>query len=254
MQRTELSISSPHFFNVLGVRFNRVTPRDAVETIMHWIHEKSRRMVITAGPEFVMKAKVDESLLKMAFVADMVTPDGIGIVWAAKRQGIKAERVTGVELVEAVLNTAKDRNIPLRVFILGANEASLKRCLQVFRQSYSNMVFAGRNGYFTQADVPTIREEIERFEPDLWLVGLGQPRQERLIFESLAGLPPCVGIGVGGSIDVWGGTVKRAPALFRKARLEWLFRLLKEPSRWRRQLALPRFAWKILRSSGRNIK
>lgn len=239
--------STQRAIEILGIRFNKVNLSTAVEQILHWVSEKSRRMVITAGPEFVMHAQGDSQLKKMAFVADLVTPDGIGVVWAAKRVGALAlERVTGVELVESILETAQTRKIPLRVYILGARDASLLTCLDRFQTSYPCLEFAGRNGYFEDRDVPQIKEEIEAFEPDLWLVGLGQPRQEKLIFESLAGLPPCVGIGIGGSIDVWSGAVARAPKLVQRMHLEWLYRLLKEPSRWRRQLALPKFAWKVV--------
>ncbi|QQE81432.1 WecB/TagA/CpsF family glycosyltransferase [Alicyclobacillus sp. SO9] len=204
-------------------------------------------MVITAGPEFVMHAERDKQLKKMAFVADLVTPDGIGVLWAAKRIGnAKLERVTGVELGEALLQTAQTRNIPLRVYILGARGDSLAHCLDSFRTAYPSVIFAGRDGYFENHEWSQVKQEIEAFQPDVWFVGLGQPRQEKLIFESLAGLPPCVGIGVGGSIDVWSGVVQRAPKVVQRVHLEWFYRLVREPSRWKRQLALPRFAWKVV--------
>jgi len=197
-----------------------------------------------------MKAQADEALRKIAFVADMVTPDGIGVVWAARRAGMQVERVTGVELVEDLLAVASSRRLPLRVYILGAAENSLESCLKKFRETYPDMKFQGHNGYFAGDDLNKVLQDVAEFQPHLWLVGMGQPRQEQLIFDSLGLMPPCVGIGVGGSIDVWGGTVRRAPLMVQQMRLEWLYRLLKEPSRWRRQLALPRFAWKVLRGKG----
>ncbi|MDQ0191106.1 WecB/TagA/CpsF family glycosyltransferase [Alicyclobacillus cycloheptanicus] len=240
-------------FHVLGVRFDRLNRRQAVEQILHWIAERSRRMVITAGPEFVMMAQQDEQVQKIAHVADLVTPDGIGIVWAAKRQGRAVEeRVTGVELVRDLLDTAVHRGQALRVFILGAKPEALDRCLENFRAEYPLVTFEGHHGYFSDRDVPQVIDQVKAFQPDLWLVGLGQPRQEQFIFQWLASMPPCVAIGVGGSIDVWGGMVKRAPVVFQKLNLEWLYRLLKQPSRWRRQLALPRFAWQVLRKAGQD--
>lgn len=238
--------------NVLGVRFNRLTTKQAVEQILHWIEERSRRMVITAGPEFVMMAMRSEQIKQIANVADLVTPDGIGIVWAARRQGKVVEsRVTGVELVQELLASAEQRGQSLRVYVLGAKEASLQECLAEFRNMYPQQTFMGRNGYFRPADTADLIRNIEAFEPHLLLVGLGQPAQERFIFEWLGALPPCVAVGVGGSIDVWSGTVKRAPTVIRKLNLEWLYRLLKQPSRWRRQLALPRFAWQVLKNTDR---
>lgn len=237
--------------DILGVRFSVVSRNQATEQMLMWIAEKSRRMVITAGPEFVMMTQQDEMLHHITRVADLVTPDGIGVIWAARRAGIDIpERVTGVEMVHDVLTTAAQRKHPLRVFVLGASDASLTAALRQLEREYPIHEFAGRNGYFRQDELPDILPQIEAFEPDLWLVGLGQPRQEKLIFDSLAKLPPCVAIGVGGSIDVWGGTVKRAPTIVQRLNIEWLYRLLKQPSRWRRQLALPRFAWKVLRRPG----
>jgi len=244
--QTELAV------RILGVRFNTLTKNQVIEQILHWIDEKSRRMVITAGPEFVMRTQVDDELHQIARVADLVTPDGIGVVWAANRKRrVIQERVTGVELVRDLLDTARKRHQALRVFVLGASQQSLDRCLEQMRYDYPACAFAGWNGYFTNTQLTSILSDVEQFAPDLWLVGLGQPRQEKVIYQVLAGLPPCVAIGVGGSIDVWGGTVKRAPALLQRLNLEWLYRLLREPSRWRRQLALPRFVWHVLRNAGR---
>jgi N-acetylglucosaminyldiphosphoundecaprenol N-acetyl-beta-D-mannosaminyltransferase len=240
--------------DVLGVRFHTLTRQQVVEKLLYWIDEQSRRMVITAGPEFVMMTQHDEELRHIARVADLVTPDGIGIVWAANRKKkVIEERVTGVELVLDLLNTAVKRHQPLRVYILGAAEQSLQACLQKFRTEYPLCEFKGRNGYFSREEWPQILAEIEAFCPHVWLVGLGQPRQEKLIYSSLASLPPCVAIGVGGSIDAWSGTVKRAPAVFRRLNLEWLYRLLRQPWRWRRQLALPRFVWYVLRKAGGDV-
>lgn len=235
---------------VLGMRFDVLSNAEAVEQILMWIDENTRRMVITAGPEFVMMTETDEELRHIAHVADLVTPDGIGVVWAARRQGARVtERVTGVELVHQLLSIADNRSVPLRVYILGATDESLSRALGSLQDLYPQHTFAGRNGYFKQEDVPGILSEVEAFDPDVWLVGLGQPRQERLIYNALRKLPPCVAIGVGGSIDVWGGTVKRAPTIVQKLNIEWLYRLVRQPSRFRRQLALPRFAWRVIRQA-----
>ncbi|WP_245629048.1 WecB/TagA/CpsF family glycosyltransferase [Alicyclobacillus shizuokensis] len=235
--------------HVLGVRFDLMPRSHVVEQILGWMAEGSRHMVVTAGPELVMQAAADVDLQRILHVADLVTPDGVGIVWAARRTGLRGvERVSGVELVEDVLAAACERHQPLRVFVLGATPASLNACLAEFARRYPGCQFAGHHGYFAPEDLPKVLEEVARFRPNLWLVGLGQPRQEKLIFEHLRDLPACVGIGVGGSIDVWGGTIRRAPAWMRRMNLEWLYRLLRQPARWRRQLALPRFAWRVVRS------
>ncbi|MBX6353979.1 MAG: WecB/TagA/CpsF family glycosyltransferase [Thermoflavifilum sp.] len=234
---------------VLGVPFDRLTRRQAVERILHWIDQRQHRMVITAGPEFVMQVQQAPELQRLARLADLVTPDGIGIVWAARRLGKPVpERVTGVELVPEILATAAERGQPLKVYMLGAKPEVLDAALNRLQREYPALEFAGHHGYFSADEWLSIRDQIRAFAPQLWLVGLGQPRQERVIFENLASLPPCVAIGIGGSIDVWSGAVRRAPAWMRRLHLEWFYRLVREPRRWRRQLALPRFAWKVLRN------
>ncbi len=242
------------YVNILGIRFNRVAMDTAIERILYWVSEKSRRMVITAGPEFVMKTQNDEHMQKIAQCADLVTADGIGVVWAAARSGKPVpERVTGVEMVLHLFEAAKKRHQPLRVFILGAAEQALTSCLRRFRVEYPDFTFEGHNGYFNHEHADAIIHDIQSFQPDIWLVGLGQPRQEQFIYEHLAEMPPCVAVGIGGSIDVWSGTVKRAPAAIQKLNLEWLYRLLKQPSRLGRQMALPRFAIQVLRDSKRTV-
>lgn len=239
--------------HILGVRVHRLAANQVVEQILHWVAEKSRRMVITAGPEFIMMTQRLPNVLRVTKAADLVTPDGIGVLWAARRQGKNLpERVTGVEMVQQLLSTAETRRQPLRVYLLGSTDDSLRRCIHTLKANYPQSAFAGHNGFFSNHDVSAIIAEISAFRPDVWLVGLGQPKQEMFIYESLGLIPPCVAIGVGGSIDVWGGTVKRAPAVFRRLNLEWLYRLLRQPNRWRRQLALPRFAWQVLKNAGRD--
>ncbi|GMA64503.1 WecB/TagA/CpsF family glycosyltransferase [Alicyclobacillus fastidiosus] len=241
--------------DVLGVRFHRVTMGQTVEKILYWVQDGSHHMVVTAGPEFVMQCLADESLQELVNSADLVTADGIGVVWAAARTGRPVpERVTGVELVVSLLQEANVRRQPLRVFILGAAQASLEACLDALRVRFPEIEFAGRNGYFNAQEVDDVVAQVRDFAPNLFLVGMGQPRQERFIRDVLGRLQPCVAIGVGGSIDVWGGTVTRAPAIFRRLNVEWFYRLATQPSRLRRQMALPRFAVTVMRGGPRGRK
>ena len=238
--------------DVLGVRFHRVTTAEAVEKILYWTGDGNHHLVVTAGPEFVMQCQLSESLLRLVNSADLVTADGIGVVWAAAKRGRPVpERVTGVELLPAVFRAAEERRQSLRVYLLGASEASLAACLAQLQSAYPTLAFAGHHGYFSPSEVESILHEVRAFAPHLFLVGMGQPRQEQFLRDVLGRLPACVGVGVGGSIDVWGGTVTRAPDVFQRLNLEWLYRLLSEPKRWRRQLALPKFALRVLMTGGK---
>ncbi|WAH37675.1 WecB/TagA/CpsF family glycosyltransferase [Alicyclobacillus dauci] len=240
--------------DVLGVRFHRVTSAQAVEKILFWVQDGSHHMVVTAGPEFVMQCQASPELRQLVNSADLVTADGIGVVWAAAQNGRPVpQRVTGVELVVSVLEEAQTRRQPLRTFILGASEESLQACLAALRSRYPDIVFDGRNGYFGEQEMDEMAAQVREFGPNLFLVGMGQPRQEKLIHGMLGRLEPCVAIGIGGSIDVWGGTVARAPRMFQKMNIEWLYRLVTQPSRWRRQLALPKFAITVMRHKSKHV-
>jgi N-acetylglucosaminyldiphosphoundecaprenol N-acetyl-beta-D-mannosaminyltransferase len=149
--------------------------------------------------------------------------------------------VTGVELTPLLLHYAQEHD--LRVYVLGASEEASTLAIASILRTYPGLMVKGRDGYFAKEQEHTVVEDIRAFAPHLLLVGLGQPRQEVFIdcYRETLGVP--LAIGVGGTIDILAGTVKRSPQFFQQVKLEWLYRLLKEPRRFRRQLALPVFAW-----------
>lgn len=229
--------------SILGVQFAHVTENEAFARCVAFMEGEENRVVLTAGPEFVMAAQKSEALRSVAADADLVTADGVGVVIASRWYGEPLpERVTGAELTERLLAYAAERG--MRVFFLGAAESSLQKALGVVRARHPGVRAAGRNGYFGAADIPGVVESVRSFAPHLLLVGLGQPRQDLFIREYRESLGAPLAIGIGGVIDILGGTVKRAPPPVRRAHLEWLYRLLKEPRRFRRQLVLPLFAWR----------
>lgn len=228
--------------SVLGVPFITNDEKWVYNQCVSFLADAEPHMIITAGPEFVMNIRRTPNLLPVLARADFITPDGVGIVIASKWYGqAVAQRITGVELAERLIGYAAERN--LRVFLLGASQTSLDQALQKLKNRYPQLYIVGKHGYFTDEQTASVIAEIQAARPHLLLVGLGQPRQEVFIstHKDILGVP--LAIGVGGAIDVIGGAVKRAPVLFQRARLEWLYRLIREPRRWRRQLALPRFAW-----------
>lgn len=210
-------------------------------TCKAFMQDTQPHFVITAGPEFVMKVGEDRNLLEVLSSADVITPDGIGIVIASRWYGQPiTERVTGVDLAQKLIAYAAQNG--MSVYMLGASEDSLQKALSTLRELHPTLHIEGRNGYFKEAEVSGVISSIRGKAPQLLLVGLGQPAQERFIATHLEEMGVPLAIGIGGAIDVIGGTVKRAPVFFQKAKLEWLYRLLKEPTRMRRQMALPRFA------------
>ncbi|MDI3327897.1 MAG: WecB/TagA/CpsF family glycosyltransferase [Alicyclobacillaceae bacterium] len=247
---------------VLDVWFDPVTLEEAASRVTGWLDgwngRPPVRQVVTANPEVVMQARRDPRVAEVIRRADLVVADGIGVVVAASWLGTPLpERVAGADLSEALLAEATKRN--WRVYLLGASPASLGGALAELRRRYPGVEWGGWHGYFDAEGEREILREIERMRPHLLLVGMGAPRQD-LWIAAHRHLPAGVAIGVGGMIDVWSGTVKRAPEVWRNLHLEWLYRLCRQPSRLPRQLALPRFAAlaaaralvRMLKKPGRN--
>lgn len=232
--------------NILGVPFSTLSFAETVQVIQTWMGDTIPRQVVTANPEIVMAAKEDAELMGLLQRSDLITPDGIGVVYASKILGTPdVERVTGADILPPLFELANKQGWP--VYLFGASAESNRLAQENLRRLYPNMQLAGRDGFFTERDISEIIAGIQRHSPRLLLVGLGLGKQEKFIAKHLHELNVPVSIGVGGCIDIYAGTVKRAPAVWRKMQLEWLYRLLKQPTRWRRQLALPRFALAVLR-------
>jgi len=209
------------------------------------LHGRGGGQVVTLNAEMTMAALADPRLAAAIEAAQLVIPDGSGVVWALGRQGIRVRRAPGIELAQRLLEHAAA--VGWRVVLVGASPPVMERLTTALMQRLPSLrlVFSA-HGYQDPASWPDLERQIIAAAPDLVLVALGVPRQETWI----SGLPrPRHGLwmGVGGSFDVWAGTKKRAPRWMGALQIEWLYRLLQEPHRWRRMLALPRFAWAILK-------
>ncbi|MCY0876781.1 MAG: WecB/TagA/CpsF family glycosyltransferase [Firmicutes bacterium] len=237
---------------ILGVTFCELTEDEVFAACTDYIASGAPHVIITAGPEFVMRLQREPSLFELTRRADLVTPDGIGIVLAAKWRGRPLpERVTGVELALRLLAAAAGHQ--WRVYLLGASETSLQGALEALRVRYPELLIQGRNGYFKAAEEADVVAAIQAFRPDLLLVGLGQPRQDVFIDRYRDQLAVPLAMGVGGTIDIISGTVERAPVWAQRMKVEWLYRLVREPKRLRRQLVLPQFAFAAWRE-GRALR
>ena len=200
--------------------------------------------VVTANPELIYRAARQVTLSNLINTAGLVTPDGVGVVWAARMLGKPVpERVTGIDLMEALFPVAHNQG--WRVFFLGGRPGVAEQAAAKVREAYPRITFGTAHGYFTADEESLVVANIGRFRPDLLCIGLGAPRQE-LWSAGYPGLA-IVSIGVGGSFDALAGTVPRAPLWVQSIHLEWLYRLIKEPWRWRRQTVLPLFVWDVLR-------
>jgi len=229
--------------DILGVPFVALGMEDCCKACESLMEEGGFAQVVTANPEAVMLAVKSDELMAIFRNAAFVTPDGIGAVWASQIYGKPVkERVPGFDMVLRLLHALESKK--RKVFVIGTNPATHQKGLHWVRQQYPGLIIEGYHGYFSESEEEDVVRRVELFCPDLVLVGLGMPRQEYFIAKhGLRFNALCVGIG--GSIDVWAGVVKRAPKMWQWLRLEWFYRLLSQPSRWRRQLALPKFAWRV---------
>jgi len=235
----------------LGVPFSTRGFRESVDYMVDRIESGERTHVVTANPEIVMLARERQdfrSIVEQAYVV----PDGIGIVYAARwtNQPIY-ERVTGVELLEALMAEADRRR--WIVYLLGAHPEVISLAAEKLAERYPGARVVGhRDGYFRQDEEEQIVQEIAEKQPHLLFVALGAPRQEQWMAKYRDQLNASLMMGVGGSFDVISGKVKRAPAIWQKLHLEWFYRLMCQPSRWKRQVAIPRFVLTVLREKWRS--
>ena len=237
--------------DILGVPFVHATRSQFVDQLQHHINAEQKAFVITANPEIVMKANEEPSYMKVVEQATYVTADGIGVVKAAKLLNKPLpERVAGYDVMMDLLQLA-DRH-QHRVYLLGARQETLEKAERNVGKQFPQLKIVGSHNGFFDWKSRHIQQEIAEKRPDLIFVALGVPRQENWIAENIHQFDKGVFVGVGGSFDVIAGTVKRAPEIWQRMNLEWFYRLLKQPSRFGRMMALPRFAFKILAQKARS--
>ena len=233
---------------ILGMPLDCATMAQSVDRIRGFIQSSRFHLVVTLGAEMVVRGQTDADFRGAVQSADLVIPDGIGTVWAARYRGFPVrERVAGVELVQVL---SQQLGGSLRLFLLGGAPGIAEQAAQSLMRVAPGIHIAGcRDGYFQ--DDQEVVGQIASSQANVLLVGLGFPRQELWLQKHGQACGVKVGIGVGGTFDVLSGRVSRAPAWIQKVGLEWLYRFALQPSRWQRMLALPKFALRIL-SGGPN--
>jgi N-acetylglucosaminyldiphosphoundecaprenol N-acetyl-beta-D-mannosaminyltransferase len=237
---------------ILNVRVDNVDLVAALDQIGGWLSAPasgSVHHVVTVNPEFVMAARRDATFARVLAAADLATADGVGIVLAGRVLGVPVEsRVTGVELTEGL---AALRHPQARLFLLGAGPDVAAEAGDRLRERFPGVEIVGTlSGSPDDAAFAEIERHLEATQPTVLLVAFGHPRQDLWIAQhrdALARHGILVAIGVGGTFDYLSGRVPRAPRWLRRVGLEWLYRLARQPWRWRRQLALPHFVLLVAR-------
>jgi N-acetylglucosaminyldiphosphoundecaprenol N-acetyl-beta-D-mannosaminyltransferase len=234
--------------DVLGVGFDRVDLAVATERILRRLDAGERTFVITANPEFVMLARGDRDVARIAREADLVVPDGAGVVAASRMLRDPLWRVPGRILVDSLVPQLASRQAP--IFFLGAAPGVAEAAAAALRRRAPGLVVAGcHSGEPDPRDDAATVARIRDCGAEILLVAFGMPHQERWIARNLAALPSIrLAVGVGGVFDQLAGRQRVAPRVFHAIGLEWLWRLVNEPRRWRRQRVLPLFALLVLRA------
>lgn len=241
------AISSPRIaLQLMGVPIHDVTMDETLAWIERWIAQGSHHQIATVNPEFLMRARANPRFRAVLNRAALCIPDGIGILLAARARGRDLrERVAGSDLVPNLAQVGAARG--WRLFFLGAAPGVAEEAAARLQAHHPALQIAGcYAGSPAPEEEAEIAERIRRAATDIVLVAYGAPNQDLWISRNLAATGAAVGIGVGGSFDFIAGVSRRAPRWVQCIGLEWLDRLLREPWRWRRQLALPHFVWLVL--------
>jgi N-acetylglucosaminyldiphosphoundecaprenol N-acetyl-beta-D-mannosaminyltransferase len=235
---------SPRILSVLGMPVHVMT--NYPSWLLERLQEARGTHVVTLNAEMTMQAERNSSLAQVIQNADLVIPDGAGVVlylrWLLWQ---KVQRCPGIELAETLLRELAQQKTGTEVFFYGGAPGVAAKAAEFCQQKNSGLNVVGtHSGYHSPEEEKQLQQTLIQLQPQLIFVGLGVPRQELWIAKNRHLCPQAVWIGVGGSFDIWSGTKNRAPAWLGNNNLEWLYRLYQEPWRWRRMLALPEFAVK----------
>lgn len=222
---------------ILGIQFDNLTLDEAIESGTALLNDNGFHYVVTPNPEFILSAETDVEFKSILNQADLVLPDGIGVVYSAKILGTPLKgRVPGIDFAERMLEVLN--RMGGRLFLLGAKPGVADQAGEQILARYPNIVLCGtQDGYFKD-DAAVVRT-VANARPDLLFVCLGAPKQEKWMARWGVHTGARLAIGLGGALDVFSGNVERAPEQWQKLGLEWAYRLKKEPQRIGRMARLP---------------
>ena len=232
---------------ILDVPVHPLTMGEAVSVLEESITSGEQAFVVTANAEIIMMCQEDAGYKKIVSQdAQLVLPDGAGAVWAGRHLGYKVpERVAGFDLYCQLLDKAAQKGY--KAFFFGGSPGIAEAAKAKSEELYPGVQVVGcRNGYFKEEESQAIIDEINASGADMLFAALGAPKQEKWLVRYREQLKPKILMGIGGSFDVFAGKMERAPKWMQDASLEWLFRLYKQPSRFIRMMALPKFVLKVV--------
>ena len=237
--------------NILDILIDKVDTKLALARIIDFIESNANKLVVTPNSEMIIAAQSDRRLKRIINTSDLAVPDGAGVVLASKLLGDPIpERVAGIDLVKELFKVAQQANYSF--YFLGAAPNVAKKAKKQVLKHYPNLEINVHHGYLTRVLEEQVINDIIKRSPDIILVGMGVPLQEKWLDKYLSKFESVVGMGVGGSFDILAGTKDRAPTWMQNHSLEWLYRLLQEPQRIQRTIKLPQFIQQVLLQKYKN--
>lgn len=237
--------------NILNMHFDSLSKEDLVNHLCERIDSSAKTFVVTANPEIVMHGNHDLDYLHIVNHADFVIADGFGVILGSKIIGNEIpERIAGFDLMTKLLEKANEES--WSVYFLGAKEEVIDKAVRNIKVKFPKLMIAGWQNGYVNVHAEEFKQDVASKKPDLIFVGLGFPSQENWVSQSLPYFEKGLFMGVGGSYDVWAGEVKRAPLFWQKLNIEWLYRLIQQPKRWKRMTVLPVFVLKMIKERFKN--
>lgn len=232
------------------MNFDYIKANELLAMISERINHRDKTFVVTANPEIVMYGKEDPAYLNLVNKANYVIADGYGVILGSKiiRDELP-ERIAGFDLMKSLLE--KSSHEGWSVYFLGAKEEVINQAVTNIKGAFPELKVVGWHHGYTDVNDETFVKEIAAKKPDIVFTGIGFPKQEYWIANNMLQFEKGFFMGVGGSFDVWAGKVKRAPLIWQKLHIEWLYRLIQEPTRWRRMLVLPQFVLQVFKERKR---
>ncbi len=229
---------------ILNYSVDLLTKNEGLDFVAKKIIQNEGAQIVTINPEMMELGEKNPEFKETIQNADLIVPDGVGVKIALKLQGIKQEQIAGIEFARELINICAENNYPIA--FIGAKEEVLSKAVENIKEQTPNLnIVFQQNGYFTNED--KIIEALINTNPKVILVALGAPKQELFINKTKLKKNDIIAIGVGGSFDVWAGYVQRAPICWQKLGLEWLYRTIKQPQRFKRIFpTLPMFLFKVI--------
>ena len=244
MLTTENNLPTPKTFPILSLYVHLLN--DYKDWLLARLDRGIGTHVVTLNAEMTIMAEENAALSEAIKAAELIIPDGSGIILYMRLRGVKHQRCPGIELAESLIAKAgQTKTINSLCFFGGTSETSIQ-AVRAWQQKYPNLNILSKDGYISEEEETEWKRTLLHKQPQIIFVGIGVPRQELWIKENRHLCPNSIWVGVGGSFDIWAGNKDRAPAWLRNNNLEWSYRLYQEPWRWRRMLSLPKFLWRSL--------